>query len=77
MILLNPPTLWIEGTPCITQCVMAELEQHGVFLTICCQEKNEMVEPCTINRCSGLQKNEGSMVVYMEIEFMGQHACSL
>ena len=29
MILLNPPTLWIEGTPCITQCVMAELEKLG------------------------------------------------
>jgi len=24
-----------------------------------------------------IQKNEGSMVVYMEIEFMGQHVCSL
>ena len=22
MILLNPPTLWIEGTSCIMQCVM-------------------------------------------------------
>ena len=29
IILLNPPTLWIEGTPCITQCVMAELEKLG------------------------------------------------
>ena len=25
MILLNPPSLWIEGTSCITQCVMALL----------------------------------------------------
>ena len=25
MILLNPPNLWIEGTPYITQCVMALL----------------------------------------------------
>ena len=24
-LLLNSPTLWIEGTPCITQCVMALL----------------------------------------------------
>ena len=29
MILLNLPTFWIEGTPCITDCVMAELEKLG------------------------------------------------
>ena len=27
-LLLNPPTMWIEGTPCIMQCVMALLRTN-------------------------------------------------
>lgn len=29
LLLLNWFTFWIEGTPCITDCVMAELEKLG------------------------------------------------